>query len=283
MIDLKTFEFHRFVEGILQTNTQQDYLLTDQNRFAGSRLSYPYRNYFYGIGLVYEGERRLRVGINDYTLRTGDLLVIGPGIIRQWLDEHWAINQIALFFTPNLFTPPINPHFLADSEIFRQGIQHVISLQSADFEFFHQMFKQVEQHEKSQKVVAALALAMIERLELLITSTLPHKISRKEQISRDFCRLINTQYLENKDVAHYADQLNISPKYLNEAVKESTGKAPKNLIEQLIMQEAKSLLKQTQMNIKEISYWLGYDDPSYFSKAFKVAEGVLPNEYRTGF
>jgi AraC family transcriptional regulator, transcriptional activator of pobA len=280
MTDLKTFEFHRFVEGILQTNTQQDYLLTDQNRFAGSRLNYPYRNYFYGIGLVYEGERRLRVGINDYTLRAGDLLVIGSGTIRQWLDDNWGIHQVALFFTPNLFTSPINPQFLADSEVFRQDIQHVISLQNADFDFFHQIFQQIQEYEKSQKVVAALALAMIERLESLTIVTQPHKTSRKEQISKAFCSMVNAQYLEKKDVAHYADQLNISPKYLNEAVKESTGKAPKVIIEQLVMQEAKSLLKQTQMNIKEISYWLGYDDPSYFTKVFKGAEGILPNEYR---
>ncbi|MCU0339607.1 MAG: helix-turn-helix transcriptional regulator [Spirosomaceae bacterium] len=280
MTDLKTFEFHRFVESILQINTSRNYLIADQRNFAGSRLNYPYRNYFYGIGLMYEGKRRLRVGINDYTLQAGDLLVIGPGTIRHWLDDNWGIEQVAVFFTPHLFTPPINPQFLADSAIFGQSIQHVIALDSADLVFFKQLFEQVRQNEKSQKVVAALTLAMIERIELLTTVTQPHKTSRKEQISKAFCRMVNAQYLEKKDVAHYADQLNITPKYLNEAVKESTGKAPKAIIEQLIMQEAKSLLKQTQMNIKEISYWLGYDDPSYFTKAFKTAEGLLPNEYR---
>jgi AraC family transcriptional regulator, transcriptional activator of pobA len=283
MTDLKTFEFHRFVESVLHKNASQDYLFTDQQAFTNSPINYPYRNYFYGIGLIFDGERKLRVGINDYTLKAGDLLVIGSGLIRQWLDTNWDIEQQAVFFTPNLFSAPINPQFLADSLVFRGDFQHVISLQDTDFEYFKQIFNQIKANESSKKIVASLTLSMIEKIEQIAVINQPHKISRKEQISKDFCRLINTQYLENKDVAHYADQLNISPKYLNEAVKESTGKAPKNLIEQLIMQEAKSLLKQTQMNIKEISYWLGYDDPSYFSKAFKTAEGVLPNEYRMGF
>jgi AraC family transcriptional regulator, transcriptional activator of pobA len=282
MTDLKTFEFHRFVEAVLHKNAPQDYLFTDQQAFTNSQINYPYRNYFYGIGLIFNGERRLRVGINDYTLRAGDLLIIGSGLIRQWLDTKWDIEQQVIFFTPNLFASPINPQFLADSLVFRGDFQNVISLQTTDFEYFKQLFNQIEANESSKKIVAALTLSMIEKVEQIAVINQPQKVSRKEQISKDFCRLINTQYLDNKEVAHYADQLNISPKYLNEAVKESTGKAPKNLIEQLIMQEAKSLLKQTQMNIKEISYWLGYDDPSYFSKAFKAAEGVLPGEYRGG-
>jgi AraC family transcriptional regulator, transcriptional activator of pobA len=283
MTDLKTFEFHRFVESVLHKNALQDYLFTDHNAFTNSPINYPYRNYFYGIGLIFEGERKLRVGINDYILKAGDLLVIGSGLIRQWFDNHWDIKQRVIFFTPNLFSTPINPQFLADSLVFRGDFQNVISLQEADFEYFKQLFKQIKANESSKKIVASLTLAMIEKIEQIAIIHQPQKTSRKEQLSRAFCSMVNTQYLEKKDVAYYADQLNISPKYLNEAVKESTGKAPKAIIEQLIMQEAKSLLKQTQMNIKEISYWLGYDDPSYFTKVFKGAEGVLPNEYRTEF
>jgi AraC family transcriptional regulator, transcriptional activator of pobA len=46
------------------------------------------------------------------------------------------------------------------------------------------------------------------------------------------------------------------------------------------MFEAKSLLKQTQMSIKEIVYWLGYEDASYFTKHFKNKEGITPLIYR---
>jgi AraC family transcriptional regulator, transcriptional activator of pobA len=116
---------------------------------------------------------------------------------------------------------------------------------------------------------------------LMVATQMPiSKSSRKKQIAKEFCSLINTQYLENKEVAFYAEKLNITPKYLSEVIKEETGKSPKTLIEQLLMQEAKSLLKQTEMNVKEISYWLGFEDPSYFTKAFKLVEGITPFEYR---
>jgi AraC family transcriptional regulator, transcriptional activator of pobA len=275
MTDLKTFEFHRFVERLIHTDNNLPYIVADESNFKDAPIDYPYRNYFYGIALVYEGERTLRVGIQDFTLKAGDLLVIGPSMIRQWLDSRWDIKQTALFFTPSLFTAPINAHFLSDSPIFRQGIQHVISLEESVFQNLHQIFEALKNNQSSSKIVAALTLAIIETVESLHPENqiVNHKVSRKQQITKSFCSLINTHYLENKEVNFYADKLNITPKYLSEVIKDETGKSPKNLIEQLLMQEAKSLLKQ-------ISYWLGFDDPSYFTKAFKVSENLTPFEYR---
>lgn len=278
----KTFEFHRFVEGILRTQTNESFFIANQSLFTESSPDYPFRSYFYGIGLVYEGERSLRIGIEDYQLKAKDLLVIGPSIIRHWLDNHWDLKHTALFFTSDIFQTPINATFLNESRVFRAGIQHVISLSDTDFGFFDTIFQNINNHQKSPKIVAPLIMAVIEKIEsLYIDNQLDSKKnSRKQQLAKAFCSLINTHYLENRDVLFYADKLNITPKYLSEVIKEQTGKSPKNLIEQLLMQEAKSLLKQTEMNIKEISYWLGFDDPSYFTKAFKASEQMTPFEYR---
>jgi AraC family transcriptional regulator, transcriptional activator of pobA len=282
MNNLKTFEFHNFVKSILQTQTQQSFFIANQSQFNENSPDYPFRNYFYGIGLVYEGQRSLRIGIEEFTLKPYDLLVIGPSIIRHWLDNHWDYKHSALFFTPELFQSPISNNFIIESPIFRAGIQHVISLNKVDFDFFHQMLAAIQTNKDSPKIVAALAMAVIEKIQSLYidSQTDTIKYSRKQQLSKSFCSLIYTHYLENKDVAFYADKLNVTPKYLSEVIKEQTGKSPKALLEQLLFQEAKSLLKQTEMNVKEISYWLGFEDPSYFTKAFKLVEGVTPFEYR---
>jgi AraC family transcriptional regulator, transcriptional activator of pobA len=74
--------------------------------------------------------------------------------------------------------------------------------------------------------------------------------------------------------------LNLTPKNLSEILKNETGLSAKQVIEEFLMFEAKSLLKQTQMSIKEIVYWLGYEDASYFTKHFKNKEGITPLNYR---
>lgn len=46
------------------------------------------------------------------------------------------------------------------------------------------------------------------------------------------------------------------------------------------MTEAIRLLKYTDLNLKEISFELGYTEPAYFSRLFKIKKGVSPRKYR---
>ncbi len=48
-----------------------------------------------------------------------------------------------------------------------------------------------------------------------------------------------------------------------------------------IVLEAKRQLQHTSLNIKEIGYTLGFEDPSYFVKFFKREAGMMPSEFRT--
>jgi hypothetical protein len=50
MTELKTFEFHRFIEGILHTQTKEPFFIANQSQFTESSPDYPFRSYFYGIG-----------------------------------------------------------------------------------------------------------------------------------------------------------------------------------------------------------------------------------------
>ena len=48
----------------------------------------------------------------------------------------------------------------------------------------------------------------------------------------------------------------------------------------LRMQKAKSLIRNTNLTVSEISELLGFSTVQYFSFAFKKAEGITPSEYR---
>jgi AraC family transcriptional activator of pobA len=49
------------------------------------------------------------------------------------------------------------------------------------------------------------------------------------------------------------------------------------------MREACRMLAYTRQPVAQIGYGLGFDDPSYFSRAFRRAMGVAPAAYRAGF
>jgi AraC family transcriptional regulator, transcriptional activator of pobA len=280
----KAFEYHNFLRDVLRTSDSRSYFMaTEENFLNRSTPHFPYRNYFYGIGLSLEGKRRIQVGVDTYDYAEGSLLVIGPGIIRQWLDKNDALNSEALFFTPELFKSPINPHFLSDLPLFKTGIQHVLPLSETDFEATHRIFDLLRQYKNEEKIVASLALSLIEmtaQFQPKTTQLEGNKDSRSLHISRQFDALLQKHYLENKDVVFYAEKLNLTPNHLSETIKTATGKSAKKRIEDVLIMEAKCLLKQTDMTIKEITYWLGFEDPSYFIKFFKNAENSTPNAYR---
>jgi len=78
----------------------------------------------------------------------------------------------------------------------------------------------------------------------------------------------------------YANQLNIHPNHLNAVVKRVAGKTAKQLIQDAVIITAKSLLTQTELSIKEISFQLGFEEPSNFSNVFKKQTAITPARFR---
>ncbi|RTL57621.1 MAG: AraC family transcriptional regulator [Sphingobacteriales bacterium] len=107
-----------------------------------------------------------------------------------------------------------------------------------------------------------------------------HHITRKENLVRNFTQLVQKQFKEQRNVQAYADQLNITAKYLTETVKEITGKTAGEIIDDFVLLEAKLLLDNPTLSIAEIADELHFSDQSFFGKYFKRHTGLSPKEYR---
>jgi len=83
-----------------------------------------------------------------------------------------------------------------------------------------------------------------------------------------------------KSPSQYASKLNISPVYLNEAVKKTTGQTVSDYIQREIMTHAKRLLFYTNLSIKEIALELGYEDWAYFTRLFTKTSAISPRQFR---
>ena len=101
-----------------------------------------------------------------------------------------------------------------------------------------------------------------------------------KEIFNQFLQLLSSQEQKRQRVAFYADQLHITPKYLSSISKKVSGKNPRRWITESTMQDCYSLLKDTDMSIKEISNKLGFPNSSFFSQYFREQANVTPMEYR---
>lgn len=104
--------------------------------------------------------------------------------------------------------------------------------------------------------------------------------SRRERLVIRFSNLAQQQFRELRTVKKYADQLNVTAKYLTEVVKECSGKNAGEIINDLVILEAKFLLRKSELNISEIAETLHFSDQSFFGRYFKRQTGMSPKMFR---
>lgn len=92
---------------------------------------------------------------------------------------------------------------------------------------------------------------------------------------------IHTNWQKNIRVADVAHAACLCESRAAHSFRQSTGESIGRYLEKLRLSEAKRLLMNTDMNISEISAMVGYNDPFYFSRKFKVLVGCSPKEYRS--
>ena len=78
-------------------------------------------------------------------------------------------------------------------------------------------------------------------------------------------------------VALLASELNLSPRYLSDLLKQETGKTAMDMIQIFLISEAKNLLRQGNYTVNEIAYLLGFEHSPYFSRLFKKETGTSPS------
>jgi AraC family transcriptional regulator, transcriptional activator of pobA len=278
------FDYHDYLKKILgsEKNETSLFIATEKDFEKGSELDFPYRSYFFVFGLFHEGNRRMKIGINEYDLKAKTLTMVGPGIVRHWKDSKWGFPCHTFFFQADFFEKPFSDNFLMDYPFFKPAANHSLDLNDADYEKVQEFIQLLEAHRSDKKIAQGLLFAFLEFVNQIyaVATTVEGSLSRNQKTTKDFNQWLNKHFQEHKEVTFYAQKLNLTPKNLSEILKNETGLSAKQMIDEFMMFEAKSLLKQTQMSIKEIVYWLGYEDASYFTKYFKTKEGITPLAYR---
>lgn len=99
-------------------------------------------------------------------------------------------------------------------------------------------------------------------------------------LAEEVYEFIYENFLKNLSIPQIADHFNISRNYLFKICKEYYGQSPKNMIQELRMNQAVQLLRGSKMQIKEIANIVGYKDAFSFSKMFSHYFNYSPSEFR---
>ena len=88
---------------------------------------------------------------------------------------------------------------------------------------------------------------------------------------------------EQFDIPFFCAELGVSRTMLFTKIKAWTNFTPNEFIHEIRMKRAAQLLEQNKINISQISYKVGFNNPKYFSKCFQKKFGETPSQYQSKF
>lgn len=134
-------------------------------------------------------------------------------------------------------------------------------------------------------------LASLQRLQLILEflydfasakKPVAEKPSRGEQLFVDLMKSIALHYADRLSVTDYAAEACLTVRHFSTLIRQYSGQTPKQWIHTFTINQAKHLLMQPGMQVKEVADRLGFPEQFTFRKYFKTHTGLSPTDYREG-
>ncbi|WP_306316769.1 MULTISPECIES: AraC family transcriptional regulator [unclassified Streptomyces] len=233
--------------------------------------------------LVGARERPLRVAVDfvEYELRPGSWLWIRPGQVQRFGPGLASADGVIVLFKAGFLPPaivsaahmdpPYEQHPLtprgADAESVRRALEHLA------YEYGAMASLPLGTH---VEVLRALLSVLVMRLAA-VRDPAP---SPPRSTYHRFHAAVERDHAVTRRVEDYAAALGYSPRTLTRATLAATGRTAKQYVDDRVLLEAKRLLWHSGLPAKEVADRLGFDDPSDFTKFFRLRTGVTPGAFR---
>lgn len=250
--------------------------------------STPQKNDYYIILLCIKGNLSVKIGYHSFGLQSNMISILSPDMIFSSEKASADLEVIQLFFHKSF----LNIIFLREEIVnellhLNPNYPPVYSLEDSFIPILGK-FRQIGLELMTQSAYH-LDMVRLITLEILYEYNracefcllgFKKNMNRNYQLTYEFKRLVDQNFIQWKTIGDYSSLLGISAKHLTEVVKEETGNTALQIIHERLMLESRYLLKHTSYSIKECAYQLGFETPSYFTRFFKNNIGISPNTYR---
>ena len=264
-----------------------DLLLSDQINLAPMPRD-PRKMSFILIGLCTKGQINYRMDTEEQTVEAGDLLVVSERHIIEEYKPSSDMEGLCIMMSVDFFHEIIKTvHDVSSLFVFAR-MRPILKLQPEEIETFKEYFQFIKQklsdnHNHFRKdLIRTLMLAMFYDVGNVIYRVKNFNESHmsSEKVFTAFLKMVEENCRKERRVAWYAQQLQITPKYLSQAVKRVSGQAAVEWIENYVTMELRVMLKNSSLSIKEIANEMNFPNQSFLGKYFKEHTGMTPSAYR---
>jgi AraC-like DNA-binding protein len=265
-------------------------VLTDQIAHA-SISKEPQRLNFILMALCRKGKATYSIDTREQAVLPGDLFFISERHIIDNFEASDDFDCLCIMLSTQFYHGFVQNVKNVSSLLLFSMNNPVVSLTTQEIQTYENFFMIIrekiadENHHYRKEVVQALLLAMFYDMSGVIyriEQSSAKKQSRSDVIFARFIALLQENFRQERRVGWYASQLEITPKYLSEVVKNVSKRTPNEWIDSYVVLEIRVLLKNSPKSIKEITEELNFPNQSFLGKYFKEHVGVSPSEYRKG-
>ncbi|KFF13227.1 helix-turn-helix domain-containing protein [Flavobacterium hydatis] len=247
-------------------------------------ISEPYRAESYAIEFLKKGSIIMQTRLTQVVINAPAIITLGPSVIRSFTKNSDEILMDIIFFKPQFFLKnQANVFFLNQYDFFNNSQMHVFSLEKDAKIKFGKIFDLINDALSGDSNNQSSILRSYLYILIFELDNIKQSISgnlNQNPIFEKFKVILGRDFIKERSVAYYADNLNVTRKYLSEVIKKNSGKTASNWIDDFIVLEAKVLLQNKALTINQISEMLNFSNQSVFGKFFKNSTGFSPLEYR---
>lgn len=253
-----------------------------------------YLGKYYGFTLCICGTATRLIAGNVVTFSKGDLMIISPVIPLVELERSPDYKESTVTEQMDTLSALVLPHItsLIEKGYLKKPYIRLSALEQSRFIESAENIRLEEQRAEETKKEEAIIIKQIVTLKrcqhimetlLLMISQTPSKkavYSKREEITSVFLTSLSREFSMHRSVAHYARQACVTQRHFSKLIKEQTGKTPMEWIILVTISQAKNLLKQQNIQIKEVAQRLGFPEQFTFRKYFKKHTGTSPTEFK---
>ncbi len=280
---------------------QPDYTLASVVRHINYRKEVEYKKIKYSMNLysvtLKSGiQGTFKYGRNSYDYEDGTLIFTSPNQILSVGYKEYTENfdGWTLYFHPDLLRYSELGKIIDEFNFFSYSIHEALHLSEKEEKILSNIIDTIE-FECKQNIDNHSQRLITSNIQLLLgycTRFYDRQFFTRSNLNKDmlssFENLLKSYYNCNKaieiglpTVKHFANELNLSSKYLSDLLKKETGISAREHIHKFIIEKAKNNLLNSTEPINQIAYNLGFEYPSHFNKLFKTFTKMNPKEYRS--
>lgn len=250
---------------------------------------------FYQVSLKAGICGEITYGRNSYDFQEGSVVLTKPEQAMSFKDvqDEPGTQGWTLIFHPDLIRKSELGKNIQNYNFFSYEVHEALHLSEDEKHSLTELVKKIES-EYNQNIDQHTQKLIINTIELLLnycTRYYDRQFYLRTNLNQDMVTRFENLLLEYfaseaslefglPTVKYCGDKLNMSPSYLSDLLKKETGKTAQQHIQDTLIDQAKTLLLNSNEQISQIAYGLGFEYPQHFSKLFKTRTGMSPMEYR---